>query len=266
VRSKPDHLGPEYGAQFGDPSVVAAYRHRPPYPPAVFDVLVGLIVDEPRAVLDVGTGTGEIARGLAPRVERVDAVDPSPGMIATGQRLPGGDHPHLTWIEGYAENAPIRPPYALVTAGQSLHWLDWPVVMPHFRDALSPHGVLAIVEQREVPHPWDAAVLAVIQRYSTNLKYRPYDLIEELETRGLFRTLGRRETAPAGFGRDVAGYVESFHARNGLSRDRMTAEAAAAFDREVTALVVPYAVGGVLELAVAGVVIWGLPGSSKLGR
>jgi hypothetical protein len=46
----------------------------------------------------------------------------------------------------------------------------------------------------------------------------------------------------------------------------MTAEAAAAFDREVTALVVPYAVGGVLELAVAGVVIWGLPGSSKLGR
>src|SRR5262249_55186769 len=67
VRPKPDHLGPEYAAQFGDPSVVAAYRHRPPYPAEVFDILVGLIADEPRAVLDVGTGTGEIARGLAPR-------------------------------------------------------------------------------------------------------------------------------------------------------------------------------------------------------
>src|SRR5262249_53870919 len=158
------------------------------------------------AVLDVGTGTGEIARGLAPRVERVDAVDPSPGMIATGRAMPGGDHPNLTWLEGYAEDAPIRPPYALITAGQSLHWLDWPVVMPRFRDALTLRGVLAVVEQREASHPWDAAVLEEIQRYSTNLKYQPYDLIEELETRGLFRPLGRRETTPVVYSRDVAGY------------------------------------------------------------
>jgi SAM-dependent methyltransferase len=259
VRPKPDHLGPEYGAQFADPSVAAAYHHRPPYPSEVFDVLVRLIADEPRTALDVGSGTGEIARGLAPRLERVDAVDPSPAMIAIGRAMPGGDRPNLTWIEGYAEDAPIQPPYALVTAGQSLHWLDWSVVMPRFRDSLTPRGVLAIIEQWEVPQSWDAAALDVIQRYSTNLKYHPYDLIEELETRGLFRTLGRRETAPVVFVRDVSGYVESFHARNGLSRDRMTAEAAAAFDREVTGLVGPYAVADVLELAVAGVVIWGMP-------
>jgi SAM-dependent methyltransferase len=259
MQSKPDHLGPEYGAQFSDPSVVAAYHQRPPYPAELFDILVGLIAREPRTVLDVGTGSGEIARRLAPRVARVDAVDPSPGMIAAGRALPGGDHPNLTWIEGYAEDAPLRPPYGLITAAQSLHWMEWAVVLPRFRDALTPAGVLAIVGQRELPQPWDAEVLGVIQRYSTNLRYRPYNLISELESRGLFRSVGRRATAPHPFERDVAGYVESFHARNGLSRDRMTAAAASAFDRAVTDLVAPHARDGRIKLAVSGEVDWGIP-------
>ncbi|MGH2534437.1 MAG: class I SAM-dependent methyltransferase [Thermomicrobiales bacterium] len=105
VLPKPDHLGPEYGAQFQDPSVVAAYHHRPPYPDAVYDILVGLIAAEPRTVLDVGTGTGAIARGLAGQVARVDALDLSRRMLAKGRGLPGGDHPNLVWIEGYADSA-----------------------------------------------------------------------------------------------------------------------------------------------------------------
>jgi SAM-dependent methyltransferase len=259
VLPKPDHLGPEYAAQFADPSVVAAYRHRPPYPSEVFDILLSLIADEPRAVLDVGTGAGELARGLVGRVARVDAVDPAPGMIATGRALPGGDHPGLRWIEGRAEDAPLDPPYALVTAGQSLHWMDWAVVLPRLRDALTPRGVLAIVGQREGPYPWDAEVLKVIQRSSTNTRYRPYDLIAELETRRLFEVVGRTLTEPVAYTRTVSEYVESFHARNGLSRDRLDPAVAAAFDREVTALVAPHADGGVLRLNVAGNIVWGRP-------
>src|SRR5262249_40499639 len=134
---KPAHLGPEYGAQFGDPSVVAAYPCRPPYPPETFDLLLGLIVDEPRVVLDAGTGTGAIARALGGRGGGVAAVAPSVGMLAAGRRLPGGDHPALRWIEGTAEGAPLDPPYALITVAASLHWMDWAVVLPRFRDALS---------------------------------------------------------------------------------------------------------------------------------
>lgn len=29
---KPSHLGPQYAAQFQDPSVVSVYHHRPPVP------------------------------------------------------------------------------------------------------------------------------------------------------------------------------------------------------------------------------------------
>jgi SAM-dependent methyltransferase len=264
LRPKPDHLGPEYGAQFGDASVVAAYHHRPPYPDAVFEVLVGLMTGDSGAILDVGTGTGDLARGLATRVGRVDAVEPSRLMIEAGRAMPGGNHLNLKWIEGYAEDAPLQPPYALITAGQSLHWMEWAIIMPRFRNALVLGGVLAIVGQGEQPQPWNGAVLDVIRRYTTNLRYQPHDLIEELESRGLFRPLGRHSTAPLSFTREVAGYVESFHARNGLSRDRMSTEAALAFDRAVTELVAPHARDGRLALAVTGEVVWGLPAPGVL--
>ncbi len=83
---KPKHLGPEYGAQFRDQSVVAAYPHKPPYPAEVFTVLASLVRDAPRTVLDLGCGTGDIARVFAPQVDRLDAVDPSPAMPAMPAR------------------------------------------------------------------------------------------------------------------------------------------------------------------------------------
>ena len=67
------HLAPEFGGQFRDPSVVAAYHPRPPYPPQVIDHLLRLRVDE-APVLDVGTGTGEIARAVVQRGLRVEAL------------------------------------------------------------------------------------------------------------------------------------------------------------------------------------------------
>jgi hypothetical protein len=37
------HLAPQYGAQFADRSVAAAYRARPPYPDEVFERLAALL-------------------------------------------------------------------------------------------------------------------------------------------------------------------------------------------------------------------------------
>ncbi len=83
---KPRHLGPDYGAQWQAPGMAAAYAHRPPYADETFAVLKDLLRDDaPHDVLDVGCGTGDLARPLATCVTRVDAVDASAAMIAAGK-------------------------------------------------------------------------------------------------------------------------------------------------------------------------------------
>ena len=265
---KPTHLNAAYAAWFQDPSIIAAYHHRPPYPVEVFALLTDLLGNGPRAVLDVGCGTGDIARPLAPLVDRLDAVDVAAGMIAKGRRLPGGEHPHLHWIEGTAEEAPLRPPYGLVTAGQSLHWMDWEVVLPRFRDALAPGGMVAIIERNyQGPLAMRERLLPIYARHWANREYRPYDLVAELTQRGLFREQGRRAVAPVPWWPTLDEYRECLHTHNGLSRDRM-GDGGLAFDREVGEMVRALIGEGVIEvqdgrlgLAVEAHVIWGLPGA-----
>jgi ubiquinone/menaquinone biosynthesis C-methylase UbiE len=259
----PRLLRPEVAAEFQDRAVAAAYRYRPPGPPALFDILVSLIADEPRTVLDIGCGTGNIARPLAPRVDRVDAVDFSVAMIEEGTHQPGGDDPRLTWTVGRVEDAPLRPPYALVTEGASLHWMDWDAVLPRLHDVLTPRGVLAMVSVgTELPpgtKPWGKELGRLVRRYATDKGSRPgFDLIAELQRRGMFREVGRTETERVSFHQTVDDYVESFHSRATLSRERMTTEAAAAFDAALRKVVVAR-VGDMVEFRVFGEVIWGKP-------
>jgi SAM-dependent methyltransferase len=258
MRPKPAHLAPEFAGQFTDTSVVAAYHLRPPYPQQVIGRLLSLRVDA-GPVLDAGTGTGDIARALAQRGVRVDAVDPSAAMLARGRQLPGGDDPLLRWIHGTAETAQLHPPYGLIVTAASLHWMEWELVLPRFRAVLAPGGVLAIVEQRQTRQPWDSALGETISRFSTNRFYQPYDLVQELEDRALFRPLGHLQTEPVAFTQTIADYVESFHARNGLSRDRMDPGDAVAFDAACDRVVRPFSLDGTLTLGIIGLVVWGIP-------
>ncbi|MGE0544698.1 MAG: trans-aconitate 2-methyltransferase [Dehalococcoidia bacterium] len=259
MQPKPAHLGDAYAAQFSDAGIVAAYHHRPPYPAETFPMLAGLITTAPRTLLDVGCGTGDIARGLLPFVERIDAVDRSAPMIAAGRSLPSGGDPRLRWILGMVESADLSPPYALITAGESLHWMDWAVVLPRFAELLTPGGVLAMIGRQTTPEPWSAALGEIIPRYSTNREFQPYDLTEELTRRGLLTVQGTKTTSPVLFRQSVAGYVESFHSRNGFSRDRMMPGQAAGFDEELTHLVASFATDGLVELQVTGRIVYGLP-------
>jgi SAM-dependent methyltransferase len=257
---KPKHLGPDYASQFADPAVVAAYHHRPRYPSGVFSVLRDLLPAAPRTVLDLGCGTGDIARPLAEMVDAVDAVDRSPGMIERGRGLPGGDRPELTWILGEAEDvAWPRPSYGLVTAGESLHWMDWDRLLPRLSDLLAPDRYLALIGRNELPTPWHDDVLTLIQRYTTNRDFQPYSVIAELEQRGLFEERGTQPTDPLRVRQSIQSYVESIHSRNGFSRDRMTTDAAAAFDRAVAQLLATHAPAGTLHFEVVGNVTWGRP-------
>jgi len=263
MRPQPKQFAPQYASIFGDASVVSAYQYRPPYPAETFAFLLSLIdtESETRAVLDAGCGPGVIARQLVQAVDRVDAVDIAARMIAAGQALPGGKDPKLYWILGAMEDVPLHPPYALIVAAASLHWMHWEKVLPRFRAMLTPGGYLAVVDVVTVPTPWQHA-LGFISAYSMNTDFQPYDILtvtQELAVRGLFAQHGITTTAPVPFRQSVAEYVESFHARNGLSRDRMDAQTARDFDGKLRKLMSQYCPSGIVELQVRGRVVWGKP-------
>ena len=107
---KPGHLGLKYAEQFKEMSIVEAYHHRPPYPDEAICKLIELVTDEPHTILDVGCGTGGLARRLVNQVRHLDAVDFSYPMIDKGRTLPNGDHTDLSWIYGRVEEVKLQPP------------------------------------------------------------------------------------------------------------------------------------------------------------
>jgi hypothetical protein len=129
--------------------------------------------------------------------------------------------------------------------------------MRRFAEMLTPNGFLALTGESWEPHPWDYGPICA--RYSTNRDYQPYNLVDELTQRGLFAKVGEQRTPPVPWRQSVADYVESFHARNGLSRDRMLPDQAQGFDAEMTALVSPFAVDGFLSMQLVSTIIWGKP-------
>lgn len=248
-------------AVFGHQGVAQAYQHRPPYPAEVFEILAGLITDEPRDVLDLGAGEGALARPLAAltdHVDHVDALDISAAMIEAGRARPGGRRPNLRWITGAAETAPLDGPYALVTAGASMHWMRWAPTLSRLAGIMTDHAYLAIVDHDAPAPPWQEGLTEIVIRHSRNPHYDPdFRQDAELEATGLFEVAGRATTAPVPFRQTVADYIEALHSTSSLAREGMPAAESAEFGRSVTDLVRPYATDGVLTMDVVAWLTWG---------
>jgi trans-aconitate methyltransferase len=258
VSDKPTHLAPEFGAQFADQSVVDAYRARPPYPPGTVEFLAGLVTPADGAVLELGAGSGDLTLPLAPRVTRIDAVELSAPMLAAARARAAGT-PNVRWIAASAESFEPETRYGLAVAAESLHWMEWRVVLPKLARLLLPGAQLAIVVRALEPLPWDDELGQLIATHSNNREFRSYDFVAELTQRGLFRVVGRHRTPSVSFAQSLDDYVESFHSRNGFSRERMTEGAAASFDEALRAAVLRHAPDGVVSLRSSATLTWGLP-------
>ena len=241
-------------------AVAEAYQHRPPYPAEVFDRLEALITDEPRRVLDIGAGEGAIARPLAYRVESVDAVDISPAMVDAGRQRPGGDQATIHWQVSSVESAELTGPYALVTAGASIHWMPWEETFARIVPHLTPNAQLVVIEHGAVDEPWWDDIAQVLARHSRKKNHDPkFSVVEAIRERGLLDLTGTERTAPVTYHQRVADYIEQFHSTSSLARDLMPADEAVAFDDAIERAVSPYAQDGVLELQVVAELSWGRP-------
>jgi trans-aconitate methyltransferase len=97
----------------------------------------------PRAILDIGCGTGHVAALAAARwpQAQVSALDASPAMLAAARQKT----PHLRTIEGDAAAIGIESKFDLIFSSMLLHWLPEPrAALRDWRDLLTPDGSLFV--------------------------------------------------------------------------------------------------------------------------
>lgn len=128
-------------------------RHRAGFPPSLFDRLSRWGVGAPRQpLLDLGTGTGTLARGFAARGARVTALDPDLGMLEQAHQLAVDEGLDIRWIGGTAEDTGLADgAFAVVTAGQCWHWFDGPAAAREVGRLLVPGGRVVIAHFDWIP-------------------------------------------------------------------------------------------------------------------
>src|SRR5436305_7036744 len=157
-------------------------RFRPGYAPELIELLAARAgLDEGSRVLDLGTGTGQLAVPLAAHAGEVVAVDPEPEMLA---RI---DAAGVRTVEARAEEVDETwGRFDLVTIGNAFHWMD-PAILDRLpTDQVALCGVEAdrqqqaareLAEEMLGPRP---ALRQPTVRYETTLAASAFADVEEL--------------------------------------------------------------------------------------
>jgi trans-aconitate 2-methyltransferase len=128
------------------------------------DLLERIDLTEPRQLVDLGCGTGNVTERLAQRWPgaRLTGVDSSPAMLAEARRRLPGVH----WTEADLDGwVPVNAP-DLIFSNAALHWVgDHARLFPRLLGMLRAGGVLAV----QMPNNFDAPSHTVI----TELAHHP---------------------------------------------------------------------------------------------
>jgi SAM-dependent methyltransferase len=140
------------------------------FPDSIFDRLAEFNVGRPAdSIVDLGTGTGTLARGFALRGCDVVGVDPDPRMLSEAKKLDRQSDVSIRYVEANAESTDLDAGIAdVVTAGQCWHWFDQSRVIAEVIRLLGPGGKLVIANFDWLPLAGNVveATEALIMRYN----------------------------------------------------------------------------------------------------
>ncbi|HEY8026563.1 MAG TPA: class I SAM-dependent methyltransferase [Burkholderiaceae bacterium] len=137
-------------------------RHRAGFPADFFARVapygVGFKTQE---VLDIGTGTGTLARGFAHRGCSVTGVDSAAALLQQAREMDSEAGVAIRYVEARAEHTGLPDAsFDVVTAGQCWHWFDRAVAAQEAMRLLRPGGVLAIAHFDWLPLPGNLVSLS----------------------------------------------------------------------------------------------------------
>jgi ubiquinone/menaquinone biosynthesis C-methylase UbiE len=108
-------------------------------------------------LVDVGTGTGFVAAGLASRARRVCGVDHSPAMLTVArENLDALEIDNVTLVEGALDDLPLADNSVdAAVANMVLHHAPEPTAMlTEMARVVRPGGWVAITDEIEHPYEW----------------------------------------------------------------------------------------------------------------
>jgi SAM-dependent methyltransferase len=154
-------------------------RHRPGFPDAFFSHVrsYGIGVAGQR-VLDLGTGTGSLARGFAERGCNAVGLDTSPAMLAEAEALATTSQLEVQWVCGRAEATGFAADdFDVVCAGQCWHWFDRRVVAAEAARVLRVGGHALIAHFSYLPDPGTVggASEEIVLRYHPKWTWAAHD-------------------------------------------------------------------------------------------
>jgi len=129
--------------------------------PAV-DLLQRVPLTDPRHVVDLGCGTGNVTallRRMWPQA-RVTGVDGSPAMLERARVSDAGVDWQQADIARWQPDAPVD----VLFSNAALHWLDdHGTLLPRLLDIVAPGGVLAVQMPRNFGEPSHTTIVDVVQ-------------------------------------------------------------------------------------------------------
>lgn len=202
---------------------------------------------------------------LADNFVSVTAIDASAAMIQAGKTNDNGRHPNINWVKGRAENFDKKVRYDLVAAGNSIHWMEHPVLFPLLAD----HSDMVATVSGDLPAEapcgkvaWTSFVSEWLKRLEPIdplrwKKYDPMGFSRDAMRHERWIDIEGKEDFAFMFRQSVGNFIECQHSQASWSRAAMGKNLSAEFDLELRDLLNPHQKEGYLEFEVKTVVTWG---------
>jgi SAM-dependent methyltransferase len=229
-------------------------RHRAGFPDSLFRRLAAFEIGEPgQVVVDLGTGTGSLARGFASRGCRVIGIDIAKPLLEAASQLDAAVGVRIDYRIGRAEATGLpEASVDVVTAGQCWHWFDRPRAAAEITRILRPEGRIVIAHFDWVPLPGNLvrATEELIERHNPEWRLGGGYGLHPLWLRDLGMA-GFREIETFSYDVEVPYTPEGWRGRIRASAGvggSMTADRVEAFDRALEALLGERFPGGLLHV------------------